>query len=375
MQEIVKIQRTGNHLPESRVEDINCFDEVFQLKKAVRKVSTNEVYRFISEQLDLKKYCSSILFSTKDYTYVEHLDFDNLRGIINMRRLNYARDMDEHLRAINKLLPDAGFYIGRAETYWERKKKIIKRFGKPLGKFVLSADFIVNRAFARMALLDQIYRWITGGTFHELSKTELLGRLFYCGFTLIDTFTEKGLVYFSAMKVAEPSTEPPPSQRLMIRIPRVGKHGKIIRVYKFRTMHPYAEYVQDYIVKQNGYNEVGKPKNDWRVTGWGKWMRKLWLDEIPQLINVLKREMKIFGVRPISRYRFSEFPEHIQKLRIETKPGCIPPYVALNMPDDKGNIEAEVIYFKDREKYPHTVDLRYFFMALFNIFFKRMRSA
>jgi len=85
--------------------------------------------------------------------------------------------------------------------------------------------------------------------------------------------------------------------------------------------------------------------------------------------------MKIVGVRPLSRYRFSEFPENIQSLRTQTKPGCIPPYVALNMPDDKGNIEAEVIYLKDREKYPRTVDLRYFFMAIFNILTNRIRSA
>jgi lipopolysaccharide/colanic/teichoic acid biosynthesis glycosyltransferase len=161
----------------------------------------------------------------------------------------------------------------------------------------------------------------------------------------------------------------------MIKMPRVGKGGKSIGVYKFRTMHPYAEYVQDYIVKQNGYNAVGKPNDDWRVTKWGKWMRKLWLDEIPQIINVLKREMKIVGVRPISRFRFNEFPEYIQKLRIKVKPGCIPPYVALNMPDDKGNIEAEVIYLKDREKHPYTVDLRYFCMALFNILTNKIRSA
>lgn len=375
MPEIVKTLRKRTILSEAQVQNNTCFKEICQLKKAVKGVSTKKVYRFVSEQLDLQKYCKSILFCTGDQTYVDNVDFDNLWAIINFKSLNSARDINEHLRAINKLLPDAGCYIGRVETYWERRKKIFKRCGKFLGPVVWFADFIVNRAFARMAFFERIYSWVTGGTFHELSKTELLGRLFYCGFSLIDTVTVKGLVYFSVIKVKESNPAPAPSQHLIIKIPRVGKDGKLIGVYKFRTMHPYAEYVQDYIVQQNGYNEVGKPNNDWRVTKWGKWMRKLWLDELPQIINVLKREMKIVGVRPISRFRFSEFPEHIQKLRIKTKPGCIPPYVALNMPDDKGNIEAEVIYLKDRERIPRTVDLRYFFMALYNILTNRIRSA
>jgi lipopolysaccharide/colanic/teichoic acid biosynthesis glycosyltransferase len=356
------------------LEQNTCFEEISELKKAVKQVSTKKVFRFISEQLDLQKYCRSILLSTEDQAYVEDVDFDNLRAIINFKRLNYARDINEHLRAINKLLPDAGMYIGRVETYWERRKKIYKKYGKFFGTLIWAGDFIVNRAFARMAILDKIYCLATGGTFHELSKTEVLGRLFYCGFSMIETFSVKGLVYFSAIKIKGPSPAPPPSRRLLIKIPRMGKGGKIIGVYKFRTMHPYAEYLQDYIVRLNGYNEVGKPDNDWRVTVWGRWMRKLWLDEIPQVINVLKREMKIVGVRPISRFRFSEFPEHIQKLRIKSKPGCIPPYVALNMPDAKGNIEAELIYLNERESNPCAVDIRYFFKAVFNILTKRIRS-
>ena len=71
---------------------------------------------------------------------------------------------------------------------------------------------------------------------------------------------------------------------------RVGKKGKIIGVYKFRTMHPYSEFIHDYIIKTNGYNAKGKIKDDFRTSRWGKIMRKYWIDEIPQLYNVLKGE-------------------------------------------------------------------------------------
>jgi len=72
----------------------------------------------------------------------------------------------------------------------------------------------------------------------------------------------------------------------------------MIGVYKFRTMHPYSEFLQDYMIRRNGYNKKGKPANDYRVTRWGSFMRKLWLDEVPQLINVFRGEMKLVGLRP-----------------------------------------------------------------------------
>jgi len=353
----------------------DCYEKISDLKKAVKKESSKEVFRFISEQLDLQKYSRNTLFCTREMSRTKDVDFDNLRAIINFKRLNYAKDIDEHLRALNTLLPDGGIYIGRAETYWERKKRIYSLFGKRVGPFVWFADSVINRAFARMRVVEHLYRWVTGGTFHLLSQTELLGRIFYCGFSLLDTINVGGLEYFAVMKTKEPSIAPPPSTHLLFRMMRVGKDGKLIGVYKFRTMHPYSEYVQDYIVQLNGYNDVGKPNNDWRVTGWGKWMRKLWIDEIPQIINVLKREMKIVGVRPLSRFRFSEFPEEIQNLRIQDKPGCIPPYVALNMPDEKGNIEAEIIYLQERERLRFAVDLRYFCKAVYNILSNQIRSA
>jgi len=104
-------------------------------------------------------------------------------------------------------------------------------------------------------------------------------------------------------------------------------------------------------------------------------MRRLWLDEFPQLINVLKGEMKLVGLRPISEVRYNEFPEDLKKERIKYKPGCFPPYVALNMPDDKGNIEAERIYIRDLKQHPFTTDIRYLLKAVYNIMSFRIRSS
>ncbi|MBN1952320.1 MAG: sugar transferase [Bacteroidales bacterium] len=178
------------------------------------------------------------------------------------------------------------------------------------------------------------------------------------------------------MKTREPNiVTAAPSYHALIKLDRIGKNGKIVKVFKFRTMYPYSEYLQNFVIQLNGYNEVGKPSNDFRLAGWGKVFRKLWLDEIPQFINVLKGEMKLVGVRPLSKVRFSQLPEKLQRERINFKPGCFPPYVALNMPDDQGNIIAEEIYLKDLQKHPYTTNIRYFIKAVLNILFNRIRSS
>ena len=85
--------------------------------------------------------------------------------------------------------------------------------------------------------------------------------------------------------------------------------------------------------------------------------------------------MKLVGVRPLSLVRFNQFPEDLQIERIKYKPGCFPPYVALCMPDDKGNIEAERIYLRDKERNPYFTDIIYLFKAVYNIITNKIRSS
>ena len=195
------------------------------------------------------------------------------------------------------------------------------------------------------------------------------------GFEIIDYTVINDLSYFVAMKSRKPLEAQQPSYYPIIKLQRLGQYGKIIGVYKLRTMHPYSEYIQDYVIKMNGYNSKGKPADDFRVTRWGKIFRRLWVDEWPQIINVLKGEMKLVGLRPISKVRYREFPIDLQTERIKYKPGCFPPYVALNMPDDKMNIEAERIYIKDLANHPHLTDFRYLLKAVGNILTNKIRSA
>ncbi len=80
---------------------------------------------------------------------------------------------------------------------------------------------------------------------------------------------------------------------------RVGKGGRIFRIFKFRTMYRDADLrKRDLLI----YNEMSGPafkiKNDPRVTKLGRFLRKYSIDELPQLINILKGDMSLVGPRP-----------------------------------------------------------------------------
>jgi len=90
-------------------------------------------------------------------------------------------------------------------------------------------------------------------------------------------------------------------------------------------MHPYSEYLQQYVYDQQGLQKGGKLKEDFRMTTWGKLMRKLWLDELPMLYNWLRGELQIVGIRPLSFHYLDLSDDELKELRKKVRPGLIPP--------------------------------------------------
>lgn len=113
---------------------------------------------------------------------------------------------------------------------------------------------------------------------------------------------------------------------------RPGQHKKIFKVYKFRTMKPGS----DKMVKGQ---EV--MKDDDRVTSIGKFLRRTKIDEIPQVLNVLKGEMSLVGHRPERIASLEEYDDEISK-RLNMKPGMT------GLAQVSGNIHLNL---KDRYKH------------------------
>lgn len=124
------------------------FRNINELQKAILKESNQEIFNFVSDHLDLSRYYKHIIFTTHSKSYVDRVDFSNVRAIINFKKLNNIRYLNEHLKSVNKLLPDAGIYIGRFRSYYYRKLKLYKRFGFVLGRTIWFGDFLINRVIA-----------------------------------------------------------------------------------------------------------------------------------------------------------------------------------------------------------------------------------
>lgn len=105
---------------------------------------------------------------------------------------------------------------------------------------------------------------------------------------------------------------------------RIGKDGKEFKFYKFRTMVPNADEVLKKLLKQKKYKKQWeshhKIDNDPRITKIGKILRKTSLDELPQLINVLKSDMSLIGPRPLVPGELDEHKGN-HKIYESVKPG------------------------------------------------------
>lgn len=103
---------------------------------------------------------------------------------------------------------------------------------------------------------------------------------------------------------------------------RIGKDGKIIKLYKFRSMVINAEeLIKSFTPEQmKEYKENYKLTNDPRITKIGKFLRKTSLDELPQLINIIKGDLAIIGPRPVIAEELKKYGDNIDKF-LSVTPG------------------------------------------------------
>lgn len=329
-----------------------------------------DLYNFIEANVPKIDECSidaSLILNSFDIEDIKKENNDSLNIFINLNKINDFRRINAYLIEANKKLKQNGILVCNAETIQERRIRILKKHTYFSFTLFYPIDFVYKRAFPKLPVLKKIYFAISHGKNRVISKSEALGRLCYCGFELLKMKEIDNRLYFIVKKIKEPASDKNPSYGLLFKMKRIGKNGKPIYVYKIRTMHPYAEYIQDYIHDTHGLDKDGKIYNDFRITSWGKFIRKSWIDETPMLINLLKGDLKIFGVRPLSEAFFSHYPEDLKKMRIEHKPGFIPPYY-VDLPTSIEDVwKSERKYLTESKKNPFKADMVYLARALYNV--------
>ena len=289
--------------------------------------------------------------------------------------LNTQRYLNRYLIAVNGETDMNGLFICSFHSAESRRKEIFANHTYFAGRLVYFFDFLWHRACPKLFFMKKIYFKI----YHKVKRVypvvEVMGRLSYCGFLIRCIREINGVTYVVTQKNGEPQTENRPSYGLFVSIPRVGKHGKIIYVRKIRTMYAYSEFLQGFTFELNELSDGGKIADDFRISGWGRILRKYFIDEIPMFYNVFNGDMKLVGVRPLTRQYFQLYTPEMQAYRTRHKPGMLPPYY-VECPHTLEEVQAnEKRYLDAYEANRWRTQWSYFWKILYNVLIKRKHSS
>ena len=367
-------QRKNAHV--QRPDEKRRQDSIRSIHQSVLSVTTEADYYMLRKRARLDSRLTKVVCDRDRFAFLQIPDYQ-YQTLVDLTLLNDAKGINRRFCIVNQKLPDDGIYVCCYRPQEYMKAKLLARFPKGLNWIVYCLYFFRKRVLPRLLLTSRLYYDVTKGRKRMLSKTEVLGRLYYCGFE-VDEIVPMGHIEYV---FAHRHSQPYPQEQLkvygpLIKLPRVCKNKEIRYFYKFRTMHPYAEYIQKYVFDARGGMDIAdKSNDDWRITTWGKFMRKYWLDELPMLINWFKRDVKLVGVRPLSKTMFDTYPEWLQEKRTKSKPGLIPPFY-IDHPDTFEELFAsEDKYLTEYLEHPIRTDIKYFFLTMHSILTRKTHSA
>ncbi len=345
-----------------------------RIQRIIKEEAGTAAYQQLKKQLALFS-SNTLVVSTTNIFNIKSLRNNRYATIINLRRVNDIRGINDFFVAVHDRLPYHGEFVGCFKSKSAHKKSFLARYPLGINYLLYGLNFFSKRILPKLELTRELYFWITGGKKRILSKAEVFGRLYCCGYKIKNEIKVGDLIYFVAQKTNKPTRKRVSTYGPIIKLNRIGKNGKMIRVYKFRTMHPYSEYLQPYVFEKGNLQEGGKFKHDIRINSVGQFMRKFWIDEWPMLWNLLKGDLKLVGVRPISKHYFSLYSIELQNKRAKVKPGLLPPFYA-DMPKTLAEIEASELNYINACLKNGTIktDIYYFWRIVANIVFRKARS-
>ena len=160
------------------------------------------------------------------------------------KRLNRICHLNTFLNNVNETLADGGYFMCHATTAMLKKRMIMEHYPMVINKIVYLCHYLWHRVCPKLKLTKWFYFLVTKGMNRTYHRVEVMGRLYRAGFEIIDEGFRFGEFFVLAKKTKAPIWDDEPSCGPLIKLPRIGKNGDIIGVYKFRTMYSYSEYLQ-----------------------------------------------------------------------------------------------------------------------------------
>ena len=359
-----------------RADEKRSKESIKSIHQSVLSVTTEADYYMLRKKARLDSTQTKVICDRGQFGILQIPDYQ-YKTIVDMTLLNDMRGINKRLCVVNQKLPDDGQYVCCYRPQEYMKQKMLARYPKGINWIVYAMYFLTKRVWPRLLLTSRLYYDVTHGRKRMLSKTEVFGRLYYCGFEVDEVVPMGHIEYVFAHRKSQPY----PQEKIkvygpLIKLPRVCKNKKIKYFYKIRTMHPYAEYIQQYVFDARGGMDIAdKSNDDWRITNWGKIMRRYWVDELPMLINWFKGDVKLVGVRPLSKGMFDTYPKWLQDKRTQCKPGLIPPFYIDHPQTFDELFASEDKYLTEYLEHPFRTDVKYFFLTMRSIVTRKTHSA
>lgn len=145
---------------------------------------------------------------------------------------------------------------------------------------------------------------------------------------------------------------------------RLTKGGREFKMYKFRSMYPDADKRLEELLSQNEMTGPAfKMSHDPRITKVGKFIRKTSIDELPQLLNIIKGDMSIIGPRPPLPREVEQYtPYQMHRLDVKTGLACYHECMGRNdNPDFDQWVESDLKYIRERSMW---TDIKVIFMTI-----------
>tara|TARA_Y100000748_G_scaffold195482_1_gene163708 strand:- start:4942 stop:5859 length:918 start_codon:yes stop_codon:yes gene_type:complete len=224
-------------------------------------------------------------------------------------------------------------------------------------------------------LLKIVYKKLTSGGYLiintnqvSLHKIELAGMMMYYGFETLSDNCLNNKKYTIAQKKYEKSKIEKPALSFLIKLDRVGRDGKNIKIHKFRSMYRYSEFLHQGMLESSGLSSIGKVKSDPRITPLGRFMRKYWIDELPQILDLMTFKIKLIGIRAMSYTFFEQYPKRYKQKYFKVKPGLIGPIFDEKTTGFNEIVKIEEQYLDNYLESPYKTDFKLFFKTIFMIF-------
>lgn len=306
--------------------------------------------------------------------------------LIGRTRINDVLRLNQFMQFCAERLSMGGYFIIRYLPFENFKKNLKARYPGPFYGMAFILHFIWYRAIPKIPLLEKLYFWPKISwldTIHlslvkkrnrALAKAEVWGRLSFFGMKVHAESKGDDELYIIAQRVAPPVQNKIPSFYMIAALEKVGLDGEIIHTHKIRTMFPFSEFLQKRIFEDHGLAATGKFADDFRLTEYGRFLRKYWLDELPQIFDWLRGDIKLVGMRATSPHFLSLYPKKLYDLYIQIKPGLIPPIFDENTNGFDQIVEVELSYLQNYWERPFRTDVRYFFKTFTDIVFRGIRS-